>query len=414
MNCANHPDIERAAFCQNCGKPLCRECLRTVGSAIYCEPCLEAKLGASAANAAYPPAQGVYSFSQTPAGTSFNYAGAIPPPPPPGGPSPVLAGLLGFIPGVGAMYNGQFVKALVHLVVFGVLISLADKAPFFGILISGWVFYQVFDAYQTAKARRDGEPLPNPFGLNDLGDRIGMTHSAGPVATPGTASASSVPPAVPQGSPYTDTPPTAGYAAPYAPGYTAPGFAPVPGVPAPYNSPTYDNIPYTPPVVSGTGRSLPGAALVLIALGIFFLLGTMNILNTHWLGGIWPFLLIAIGIWIFARRLQGTIGLHPDGSATHRWYLIRCLHSPVWGLVLTGILALLDAWHVLSWDISWTFYLIGFGLLMMAERMASSQMQQEISAASQAAQPPAQYPPVDSTSPAATRDGECVSTTEGR
>ena len=32
MNCANHPDRERAAFCQNCGKPLCTECVRNVGN----------------------------------------------------------------------------------------------------------------------------------------------------------------------------------------------------------------------------------------------------------------------------------------------------------------------------------------------------------------------------------------------
>ena len=44
MNCANHPDRERIAFCQNCGKPLCQECARTVGSAVFCEPCLAARL----------------------------------------------------------------------------------------------------------------------------------------------------------------------------------------------------------------------------------------------------------------------------------------------------------------------------------------------------------------------------------
>ena len=43
MNCANHPDRERAAFCQNCGKPLCTECIRNVGSSIFCEPCLRAR-----------------------------------------------------------------------------------------------------------------------------------------------------------------------------------------------------------------------------------------------------------------------------------------------------------------------------------------------------------------------------------
>jgi len=85
---------------------------------------------------------------------------------------PVLAGLLGFIPGVGAMYNGQFVKALAHVLIFAVFVSLSDKSFVFGLLIAAWVFYQVFDAAQTAKARRDGLPLPNPFGLNDLGSTL--------------------------------------------------------------------------------------------------------------------------------------------------------------------------------------------------------------------------------------------------
>ena len=91
---------------------------------------------------------------------------------------PVLAGLLGFIPGVGAMYNGQFVKALAHVLIFAVFVSLSDKSVVFGLLVAAWVFYQVFDAAQTAKARRDGLPLPNPFGLNDLGVRLGMTPAA--------------------------------------------------------------------------------------------------------------------------------------------------------------------------------------------------------------------------------------------
>jgi len=32
-------------------------------------------------------------------------------------PSPGIAMLLGFIPGVGAMYNGQFMKAVIHVVI---------------------------------------------------------------------------------------------------------------------------------------------------------------------------------------------------------------------------------------------------------------------------------------------------------
>ena len=43
------------------------------------------------------------------------------------GASPGLAFLLGFIPGVGAIYNGQYVKGLIHVVVMGVLISIVSN-----------------------------------------------------------------------------------------------------------------------------------------------------------------------------------------------------------------------------------------------------------------------------------------------
>src|ERR1700722_8802816 len=151
MNCANHPDVATAAYCQSCGKPLCTGCIRSVGGVVYCEPCLTARL--SSPGAAGAPAPNLHAH-------------------------PVLAGLLGFIPGVGAMYNGQFVKALAHVLIFAVFVSLSDKSFIFAMLVAAWVFYQVFDAAQTAKARRDGLPLPNPFGLNDLGNKLGIAPPA--------------------------------------------------------------------------------------------------------------------------------------------------------------------------------------------------------------------------------------------
>src|ERR1700683_2515553 len=73
------------------------------------------------------------------------------------------------------MYNGQYAKGVVHLIVFAILVSLADEHGIFGLFIAGWVCYQVIEAHHTAKARRDGTPLPNPFGFNDIGDRMGFT-----------------------------------------------------------------------------------------------------------------------------------------------------------------------------------------------------------------------------------------------
>jgi TM2 domain-containing membrane protein YozV len=78
--------------------------------------------------------------------------------------NPGLALFLGFIPGVGAIYNGQYAKGLVHAVIFGVLISVLNASPdalqvVFGILIPVWVFYMAFEAYHTARKRVAGEPV---------------------------------------------------------------------------------------------------------------------------------------------------------------------------------------------------------------------------------------------------------------
>jgi hypothetical protein len=94
-----------------------------------------------------------------------------------GAPNPVIAAVLGFIPGVGAMYNGQYGKGVVHLIVFAVLVSLTDQNGIFGLFIMTWEIYQAIEAYHTAQARRFGTPLPNPFGLNDIGERLGFGRS---------------------------------------------------------------------------------------------------------------------------------------------------------------------------------------------------------------------------------------------
>src|SRR6266481_4676413 len=199
MNCANHPDREPTAVCQNCGKPICQECTRVVGTSVFCEPCLAAKLSGTGAP---PPASGPYAYTGTDPNVNYGApgaSGAIPPPPLPGEPNPGLAALLGLIPGVGAMYNGQYAKGVVHLIVFAILVSLANENGIFGLFIAGWVCYQVIEAHHTAKARRDGTPLPNPFGLNDLGERLGFgkawpspgaaaPHAAAPDATQATGS----------------------------------------------------------------------------------------------------------------------------------------------------------------------------------------------------------------------------------
>jgi TM2 domain-containing membrane protein YozV len=80
--------------------------------------------------------------------------------------SPGLAFIFGlFIPGVGAIYNGQYLKGLVHAIIFGLLISLISSAedtagePFLAMMLVGFIFYMAFEAYHTAKKRRMGIPV---------------------------------------------------------------------------------------------------------------------------------------------------------------------------------------------------------------------------------------------------------------
>jgi len=91
-----------------------------------------------------------------------------------GGPNPSVAAVLGVIPGVGAMYNGQYFKGLIHVVIFVVIISITTHYGIFGLFIPAWILYQSFEAFHTAKAIRDGQPIPDPLGLNEVGNWLNL------------------------------------------------------------------------------------------------------------------------------------------------------------------------------------------------------------------------------------------------
>jgi hypothetical protein len=72
--------------------------------------------------------------------------------------NPGAAFALGLLPGVGAIYNAEFVKAAVHILIFGTLVSLADAtdAALFGLSAFAFYWYMPFEAYYTAKKRMLG------------------------------------------------------------------------------------------------------------------------------------------------------------------------------------------------------------------------------------------------------------------
>jgi len=151
MNCVNHPDLPAIAYCRACGKPLCEACRVSAGGTVYCQEHAPATAAASAASTESSP---YTAPAPMPASAPIPDAGA----------SPGLAFLLGLIPGVGAIYNGQYVKGLIHVVVLGILISIVSSGeaagglePLFGMMIGVWVFYMAFEAYHTARKRQLGQ-----------------------------------------------------------------------------------------------------------------------------------------------------------------------------------------------------------------------------------------------------------------
>lgn len=312
--CVNHSDAVVTAYCQNCGKGLCSACVRTLQGSTYCEPCMNARIAAApGASAGIPGTPGVWG------------PGPGMPPPPPPGPNPGTATLLGFIPGVGAMYNGQFFKGLIHVVIFAVLISITDHYGIFGIFIAAWVLYQSFEAYHTAVARRDGMPLPDPLGLNEVGHWLnlgGRTYYPGqqPPATPGA-----MPGTMPGAPPTAAGPATGAYQAPYANpyqqagAYQPPPYTPVSGFPdpgftgqgfsdpgAPPIPPPIPPIPPVPPL--GWRRKEPIGAVILIGFGLLLLLHQMGYLAERVVHYLWPLIFIALGAWLIVRRVGDTKG----------------------------------------------------------------------------------------------------------
>jgi hypothetical protein len=180
---------DTVAFCRKCGKPLTQESRREWQGIPYCEPCLDmlqaaqgastaaAGAAAGAAAAAGSPASAAAPGDSPLGGSSPRPASPKPSPagryssPSEGTVSPALAGILGFIPGVGAVYNGQFAKGILHVVIFGLLVSIVaadgtgDLRPMFVFLVILMGIYMPIEAYRTARAIERGEPVEEFSGI---------------------------------------------------------------------------------------------------------------------------------------------------------------------------------------------------------------------------------------------------------
>lgn len=160
MNCYLHTDLEATAYCRTCGRPVCGSCQRIAQDTVYCAEHAPAERAPVASSQPVAPAD----------------AG-----------SPGLAFVLGLIPGVGAIYNRQYVKGLIHVIILGTLISILNSGamggfePLIGLLVALSFFYMAFEAYHTAGKRLRGEPV-DEFSSLISSRGAGAGSTAGPVA----------------------------------------------------------------------------------------------------------------------------------------------------------------------------------------------------------------------------------------
>ncbi len=125
MNCLNHPSSESQGICTACGKPLCSECLYKVKGKPFCQECIVQ--GAEWA----PIIKGRRLSSTTPKWAAF----------------------WALIPGIGAVFNNEYLKAIAYFSVFAWLIMMAGGASgIFGLAAAVFLIFTMFDAYRTAQA----------------------------------------------------------------------------------------------------------------------------------------------------------------------------------------------------------------------------------------------------------------------
>ncbi len=138
-------------YCRACGKGLDENTVRNAHGTIYCEEHL--------------PVSGEQAIPSPSVVEPSPYTSQAPPPLPRTDVSPGLAFLLGMIPGVGAIYNGQYAKGLIHVIIIGLIISIMDNGaagglePLLGLLLAGFWFYMAFEACHTARRRQLGQSV---------------------------------------------------------------------------------------------------------------------------------------------------------------------------------------------------------------------------------------------------------------
>lgn len=136
MICAYHPKNSATVQCHNCARPLCPACDHRIRGFPFCQDCIVAGVELLRQQAIAPQQRLVRRRT-----------------------SPFVATLLSFVPGLGAAYNGQTSKAIVHFAIFASFFQMAvvtDGVQFFILGVIGTWLFAAVDACRTAQLIRSG------------------------------------------------------------------------------------------------------------------------------------------------------------------------------------------------------------------------------------------------------------------
>lgn len=125
MKCSYHPTEESASSCYACTKPLCSSCAHQIQGKTYCSDCLVR--GAEWA--------------------AFLKEHRVPTD------APKRAALCALIPGMGAVYNNDYLKGITYFAVFAALVMMGDRVHgVFGFGAFCFLIFTMFDAYRSAES----------------------------------------------------------------------------------------------------------------------------------------------------------------------------------------------------------------------------------------------------------------------
>jgi len=304
MNCATHNDVAAVAFCRTCGKPLCNQCTRDVRGVIYCEACLAARMEGTV------PAPG---FVPPAAGFVPPAAGYVPPqtayqvvdPSAPRGVPPAGSGPNPAVAGILAGFFPIGVGAVYTGQYTKGLAHLGIAVLLIVVISSDVPWYvKVFLAIAMGF-----------FYFYQISDSIRTAK------------------AIQAGQPAPDP------------------FGLV-------------------QMFGGGGERLestkvPVGAAILIGLGVLFLVNTVFDFS---LGKFWPLILIAIGVWLFAKH-WGLLGTYRPICVCERCRTRKLMGPAI--LVTLGILFLLDNTSHLDFGKTWPALLLVIGVVKLMQSNAS-------------------------------------------